>query len=110
MTTPKPSGPLEHHAFEGNPLKMSKLERLTPYGWIELASYPATADGLLRAARHYKRARKQPELMGIALWIGPTLAACELAQSIRKLYHSGAPAATQPILTVDGEAAPPQEC
>jgi hypothetical protein len=105
LTTPDPSGPLEHHAFEGNPLKMSKLERLTPAGWIEIGVFPATADGLLRAARRYQRERKRPGLMGVALWIGPTLAACEMAQSIRRFYKSGAPAATCPILVVDGETA-----
>lgn len=106
---PPIEGPLENHAFEGNPLKRSKVERLTGVGWIELGAFPATVEGLSRAVRCYKRARAQPNQMGIALWIGPTLAACELARSVRAFYKSGPPAIVMPVLTVSGEPAAPAD-
>lgn len=101
---PRAEGPLEHHAFAGNPLRQSKVERLTrEYGWIEVGKFPPTAEGLARAARCYKRIREQPVLMGVALWVGPTLAACELSHGVRLFYDSGPPALTVPVIVVKGE-------
>lgn len=106
---PRIDGPLEHHAFIGNPLVPSKVERLTGVGWVELGKFSATISGLSRAVRCYQRARQQPNQMGLALWIGPTLAACELNQGVRAFYKSGPPALIAPVLTVKGVDAPPPE-
>ena len=108
---PTPAGPLENHHFEGNPLRQSKVEQLTQYGWIEIGKFPATVKGLARACRLYgklrnrSRAEGQPPLMGVALWVGPALAACELSQSIRSFYGEGPPAPVAPTITVEGHSA-----
>lgn len=106
MAEPRPSGPLEHHAFQGNPLRSSKVERLTrQVGWIEVGKFPPTAAGLRRAVACYERIRIEPELLGVALWVGPTLAACELSQGVRRFYGEGPPALIAPIIVVSGEPA-----
>lgn len=107
---PRPEGPLEHHQFEGNPLRSSKVERLTgSVGWLEVGKFPPTVDGLSRAVRCYQRLRAQPDLMGVALWVGPALAACELSQSVRRFYKEGPPALIAPVLIVKGEPSPQAE-